>query len=62
MTGFDFNWDEAARKPVKCQHCRRERGQHRAHTLECPYGVKTRIGYLMFGPTVWTPKDSQKSK
>jgi hypothetical protein len=49
---FDFT----TRKPIKCQNCGKEKGNHLAHTLECPKGQKTRIGYTSFGKTTWEPK------
>lgn len=41
---------------TKCKLCGKERGNHRATTLECPKGMKTSIGYTSFGPEVFDPK------
>jgi hypothetical protein len=38
-------------KPIKCQHCGKERGVHKANTLHCPAGMKTRIGYTQWHKT-----------
>lgn len=48
--------------PIKCKHCNKTKGQHRASTYECPSGMKTRIGHTSFGPTVYEPKISKKKK
>ncbi len=43
------------KRPVqRCVLCKKERGQHKAKTFECPTGTKTRIGYTNFGPEVYT--------
>ncbi len=49
-----FNFDKT--KPPKCVHCGKERGLHKAVTLHCPAGMKTRIGYTSFGLTTFKPK------
>ena len=51
MMILDFN-----RKPILCAHCKKQKGQHKAKTLECPRAMRTRIGYTEFGPTRYTPK------
>jgi hypothetical protein len=34
---------------TKCKHCKKKRGDHKAHTLHCPVGRKGRImGYTQF--------------
>lgn len=33
---------------VKCARCGKPRGQHKAITLHCPWGMKTRIGYTSY--------------
>jgi hypothetical protein len=42
--------------PPKCIHCKKTEGEHNAKTRECPVGLKTRIGYIRFGPTVFEIK------
>lgn len=32
----------------KCKHCKKIRGEHKAKTLNCPMGTKTRIGYTSY--------------
>jgi hypothetical protein len=49
-----FNFDR--KPPVKCIHCGKDKGMHLAQTLNCPVGMKTRIGYTSFGETVFAPK------
>jgi len=44
----------------KCKHCGKPEGSHRAKTNECPRGMKTRVGYTEFGPTVYKPKEVKK--
>ncbi len=40
----------------KCKNCGKLRGMHRAKTLECPTGSKTRIGYTSYSNTMtFTP-------
>jgi len=46
----------------KCLLCKRPRGNHRAKTDECPMGKKSRIGYLSFGPGVFTPNPADATK
>lgn len=44
-------------KPVKCAHCGKARGQHKAVTLHCPEGPRGRIGYTQFHATnTFTPQ------
>ena len=52
----DLNFDFAKQKPVKCKNCKKQRGEHHAGDQLCPAGMKTRIGYIQFGPTKWEPK------
>lgn len=33
---------------MKCKHCGKNYGDHKAHTLNCPKGRRTRIGYCQF--------------
>ena len=35
-------------KPIKCKNCGKEKGNHKATTLNCPFGMNTRIGYTSF--------------
>lgn len=44
----------------KCKHCGKPEGSHRAKTNECLRGMKTRVGYTEFGPTVYKPKEVKK--
>ncbi len=37
---------EISPKPKRCKNCKKLKGDHRAKTLECPKGPRTRIGYL----------------
>jgi len=39
-----------------CQHCGKARGDHKAKTLQCPVGMKTRVGYCSYGATVYEPR------
>lgn len=48
--------------PVKCKHCKKPKGEHRAKTFECPFGLKTSIGYTNFGKTVFEPSRARKDK
>lgn len=50
---FDFT----KRKPVKCVHCRLDKGQHRAQTFQCPakWSRRRAVGYTHFLETVFTP-------
>lgn len=47
---------------TRCKNCNKEKGHHRAHTNECPKGMKTRIGYTSFGPEVFDPKPLTKKQ
>lgn len=38
-------------KPGICIHCRRHRDNHKALTLHCPVGLRTRVGYIHFHDT-----------
>lgn len=56
MTKLEFNWSNPP-KPVPCAICGKTRSQHKARTLNCPKGMKTRIGYLDFDDTnTYVPK------
>ena len=47
----------------KCQKCDKTRGNHRARTLECPTGMKTRIGQVGFSQTdFYEPKVPTKAQ
>ncbi len=35
-------------KSNKCKHCKKPKGDHKANTLHCPTGSKSRIGYLSY--------------
>jgi len=45
---------------LRCKHCKKLRGDHRAGSFQCPIGPKSRIGYLSYGSSVFEPM--QKSK
>jgi hypothetical protein len=34
-------------EPV-CKHCKKKWGLHKAHTLHCPIGSKSKIGYTQY--------------
>lgn len=36
---------------LKCKNCSGTKGDHQAVTLACPFGKKTRVGYLGWSPT-----------
>jgi hypothetical protein len=36
------------KKPERCLLCKHRRGEHKALTLNCPMGKKTRIGWTTF--------------
>lgn len=40
----------------KCKHCKKQKGDHRAQTFECPRGTRTGIGYTTYGPTTFEVK------
>lgn len=42
----DLNFTK--QKPKKCIHCKKIRGVHKATTLNCPTGMKTRIGWTSY--------------
>ncbi len=50
--------DKKLRHVDKCVHCGKAKNMHRAFTLDCPKGKRTRIGYATFGPEQFTPKAS----
>jgi hypothetical protein len=50
-------------KPKKCKHCKKIKGEHQAKTLNCPAGMKTRIGHIQFHPeNVFEPMKTRKKK
>lgn len=53
--------DFDAKPPPRCKLCGRERGHHKAETLHCPTGMKTRIGYTSFHPTQTFKRREPKS-
>ena len=57
MNNLDL--DFSGKKPVKCKHCKKPRGNHHAGDLLCPAGMKTRIGYLDFGSTSYEPREGK---
>lgn len=44
----------------RCAHCRKTKGDHKADTLLCPAGSKTRVGYIHYGPTRFEKKVSKR--
>jgi hypothetical protein len=47
----------------KCKLCNKERGQHKAKTLECPVGKRTRIGHTTYSSDqTFVPKATRKKK
>jgi hypothetical protein len=52
-----MNWDH------KCKICKKRQGQHKAKTLNCPTGTKTRVGYITWhNENVFVPVKSRKKK
>ena len=49
--------EKALRFVVKCIHCGKAKNMHRAFTLDCPTGKRTRTGYTTFGPEQFTPAE-----
>jgi hypothetical protein len=47
--------DKTLRHVDKCVHCGKAKNMHRAFTLDCPKGKRTKIGYSTFGPERFTP-------
>jgi hypothetical protein len=47
---------------AKCKVCGKIRGMHQNKTNMCPRGLKTRIGYTSFGPSVFVLKPSSKKE
>ncbi len=41
---------------IKCKHCKKVKGLHKARTLNCPEGTKTRIGYTSYSEQTFEPK------
>ncbi len=50
--------DMKLRYVARCVHCGKAKNMHRAFTLDCPKGERTRIGYSTFGPEQFKPEDS----
>ena len=56
--GVELNFDGAA--PPKCKHCGREKGSHKAKTLNCPIG---RGSFPSFSTaTVYEPRKPRAKK
>jgi hypothetical protein len=49
--------EQALRFVAKCSHCGKAKNMHRAFTLDCPTGKRTRTGYTTFGPHQFTPEE-----
>lgn len=48
----------ASKAKVICVHCSKERGNHKAVSLHCPDGPRTRIGYLKYhAENTFTPAE-----
>lgn len=47
---------------AKCKVCGKIRGLHQSKNGMCPRGLKTRIGYTSFGPTVFELKPFTKKE
>lgn len=44
---------------VRCVLCKKAKGEHKAGTLHCPVGMKTRVGYVQYSATaVYTPNNN----
>lgn len=52
---FDFS----IKKPEKCKNCKKLKGHHKYKTMECPKGMKTRIGYTQYGPEKFELKEDK---
>jgi hypothetical protein len=46
----------------KCKLCGKERGKHKAVTLQCPIGMKSRIGYTSYSNQIFVAKATRKKK
>lgn len=46
----------------RCKNCNKERGDHKAKTLECPAGPRTRIGYLRYTPDQFFEAKKKRKK
>jgi len=43
---------------VRCSLCHKTKGDHKAVSLHCPVGMKTRVGYVQFSATdTYTPNN-----
>ena len=51
--------EQALRFVAKCSHCGKAKNMHRAFTLDCPTGKRTRTGYTTFGPHQFTPEEEE---
>ena len=54
--------EKALRFVVKCRHCGKAKNMHRAFSLDCPTGKRTRIGYTTFGPHQFTPEEEMPAE
>ena len=45
----------------KCIHCGKAKNMHRASTMDCPNGKRTRTGYTTFGPTQFTSANRESA-
>jgi hypothetical protein len=55
--------NEGFRRMVRCVLCRKTKGLHKAGTLHCPSGMKTRVGYVQYSATDrYTPNDRNQGQ
>ena len=56
---LNFNPD----KPERCKHCNKYRGNHKAGTLQCPFGTPHRVvGYTHYLETRFEAKEKAFKK
>jgi hypothetical protein len=54
--------DKKLRFVVKCVHCGKGKNMHRAFSLDCPTGKRTRTGYTTFGPQRFRAADEEPAR
>jgi DNA-directed RNA polymerase subunit RPC12/RpoP len=62
MGSDDFIFTSNRKPESKCLHCGKKKGNHKATTWHCPFGMKTRVGYTSFHPTQVFEEKIVKSK
>lgn len=56
-----MNWNPVTHP--KCKYCGKEKSSHRAKSLNCPLGMKTRIGYTQYSnEQSYEPKQYKNNK